>query len=72
MNVFFKIRQVDTGFYYKPKWGETGFHKHGKVYAQPGHAKAAWKNTDQSTRSAAGDVELVAFEVSESYQEPLK
>lgn len=71
MSQFFKIRQTSSGLYYKPKWGATGFHKHGKVYASPGHAKAAWKNTDSSTRKDAGAVELVTFEVVEKGAEKL-
>lgn len=71
MSTFVKIRRVADGLYYKPKWGATGFHKHGKVYAKASHARAAWKNTDSSTRRDAGAVELVTFEVVEKGTERL-
>lgn len=71
MSQFFKIRRVADGLYFKPKWGATGFHPHGKVYAKPSHARGAWKNTDSSTRKDAGVVELVTFEVVEKGAEKL-
>ncbi len=67
--VFFKIRRIADGLYFKPKWGETDFHKHGKVYEKPGHARAAWKNNQTTDKREA--VELVAFEVTEKFKEPL-
>lgn len=71
MSRFFKIRRIADGLFYKPKWGATGFHKHGKVYATAGNANAAWKNTDPSTRRDAGAVELVEFEVVEKTTTPI-